>query len=136
MIDTSTDLESMIYAVIEGITFGIKDGFDAVHSVSKNNKDIYLVGGGSKSEFWSELISSALNEEIIVGQDSDLGPAIGAARLAMLSTNKYKNEDVILNMKSLRKCCPSNKISEYLQDRYKKWKILADTSKSISRRMV
>jgi len=136
MIDTSTDLESMIYAVIEGITFGIKDGFDAVHSVSNNNRDIYLVGGGSKSEFWSELISSALNEEIIVGQDSDLGPALGAARLAMLSTNKYKNEDVILNMKPLRKCCPSNKISEYLQDRYKKWKILADTSKSISRRMV
>ena len=42
MIDTSTDLESMIYAVIEGITFGIKDGFEAVHSVSKKNKDIYI----------------------------------------------------------------------------------------------
>ena len=136
MIDTSTDLESMIYAVIEGITFGIKDGFDAVHSVSSKNKEIYLVGGGSKSEFWSELISSALGEEIIIGQDSDIGSALGVARLAMLATNKYKNEDVILNMKTLRKCYPSNKISDCLQDRYKKWKILADASKSISRRMI
>ena len=95
-----------------------------------------MVGGGSKSEFWSELISSALNEKITVGHDSDFGPALGVARLAMLATNKYKNEDVILNMKTLRKCYPSNKISDYLQDRYKKWKILADTNKSISRRIV
>ena len=123
MINTSTSLESMIYAVIEGISFGIKDGFEAVHSVSHKNKDIYLVGGGSKSDFWADLIASVLNHEIIIGEDSNLGPALGVARLAMLATNKYKNSDIILNMKILRTCNPSNKISDQLLDRYKRWKV-------------
>tara|TARA_B100001013_G_C24557715_1_gene421266 strand:- start:360 stop:983 length:624 start_codon:yes stop_codon:yes gene_type:complete len=136
MINTLTSLESMIYAVIEGISFGIKDGFEAVHSVSHKDKDIYLVGGGSKSDFWADLIASVLNHEIIIGEDSNLGPALGVARLAMLATNEYKNSDIILNMKILRTCNPSNKISDQLLDRYKRWKVIADTNKSISKKIM
>ena len=45
-LSTTTSLESMIYAVIEGISFGIKDGFEAIHSVSPKSENIYLIGGG------------------------------------------------------------------------------------------
>ena len=133
MLTTSTSIDSMLYAVIEGISFGIKDGFEAVHSVSSKSEDIYIIGGGSKSFFWADLIASVLGQRIIVGEDSDLGPAVGAARLAMLSTKKYKKSDVIKNMKSIHESFPSNKLSDQLQNRYQVWKEIVSVNKPIAK---
>ena len=72
------------------MTFGIKDGFQAVEKINKNTNETYIVGGGSKSNFWANLVGSAINKTIIVGEDSNLGPSLGVARLAMLATKKYK----------------------------------------------
>ena len=136
MLSTSTSIDSMIYAVIEGISFGIKDGFESVHSVSTKSENIYLVGGGSKSNFWADLIASVLNQRIIVGEDSDFGPALGAARLAMLATKKYEKLEVIKNMKTIRECFPSNKLSDHLQNRYQVWKEIVSVNKSIAKKIM
>jgi xylulokinase len=133
MLTTSTSIDSMLYAVIEGISFGIKDGFEAVHSVSSKSEDIYIIGGGSKSFFWADLIASVLDQRIIVGEDSDLGPAVGVARLAMLATKKYKKSDVVKNMQILHECLPSNKLSDQLQNRYHVWKEIVSVNKPIAK---
>ena len=133
MLSTSTSMESMLYAVIEGISFGIKEGFEAVHSVSPNSENIYIIGGGSKSDFWVNFMASILNQRIIVGEDSDLGPALGVARLAMLATKKYKKSEVIKNMKTMRECFPTNKISDQLQNRYQVWKEIVSVNKPIAK---
>ena len=136
MINTSTSFESMIYSVIEGISFGIKDGFEAVHSVSQKSEDIYFIGGGSKSDFWGDFISSTLNQEIIVGEDSEFGPALGVARLSMIATNEYKNSEIISNMKLIRKNKPSEDTSQILNERYNKWKLIVDANKHISKNIM
>ena len=133
MLTTSTSIDSMLYAVIEGISFGIKDGFEAVHSVSSKSEDIYIIGGGSKSFFWADLIASVLDQRIIVGEDSDLGPAVGVARLAMLATKKYKKSDVVKNMQIVRECFSSNKLSDQLQNRYLVWKEIVSVNKPIAK---
>ena len=135
MLNTSTNLDSIFYSVIEGISFGIKDGYEAVHSVSQKSKKIYLVGGGSKSEFWADFMSSTLNDEIIVSEDSELGPALGVARLAMLATKEYKNSDIIKNMASIRNCSPSKNISDLLSERYQKWTSIINAIKPISKKI-
>mgnify|MGYP001457364974 CR=1 FL=1 len=56
------------------------------------SKNTYLVGGGSKSDVWSKLLASALNRPIIVGEDANLGPALGVARLAMLATKDFEKK--------------------------------------------
>ena len=128
MLDTSTRLDSIIYAVIEGICFGIKDGYEAVHLVSDKSKDIYLIGGGSKSDFWGDMISFTLNQNILVGKDSDQGAALGVARLAMLATKEYKKSEVVKNMKTVRECFPSKIKSDQLQERYKTWKKIVNSN--------
>ena len=135
-LSTTTSLESMIYAVIEGISFGIKDGFEAIHSVSPKSENIYLIGGGSKSDFWADLIASILNQRIIVAEDSNLGPALGVARLAMLATKKYKISDVVNNVKTVRECFPSNKLSNQLQNRYHVWKEIVNVNKPIAKNIM
>ena len=135
-LSTSTCIDSMIYAVMEGISFGIKDGFESVHSVSPKSKSIYLVGGGSKSDFWADLMALILDQKIEVGEDSDLGPALGVARLAMLATQKYKKSEVIKKIKTVRECFPSNKLSDQLQNRYNVWKEIVSVNASISKKIM
>ena len=41
-INTSTCKAAVIYSVLEGVTFGIKDGFNAVESINKNTDETYI----------------------------------------------------------------------------------------------
>ena len=136
MLNTSTSLDSVIYSVIEGICFGIKDGYEAVHLVSQKSKDIYLIGGGSKSDFWGDMLSLVLNKNILIGEDSDQGAALGAARLAMLATKEYKQSEVVKNMKTIRESFPSKIKSDQLQERYKTWKEIVNVNVSIAKKIM
>ena len=97
---------------------------------------IYLVGGGSKNIFWGTLISSLLNQSVLIGEDSDLGPALGVARLAMLSTNEYQINEVIKRMKIIKECSIDNNISERLHKRYKNWKEIVKNNEPIARNLM
>ena len=77
-----------------------------------------------------------MNQRIIVAEDSNLGPALGVARLAMLATNKYKISDVVNNVKTVRECFPSNKLSNQLQNRYHVWKEIVNVNKPIAKNIM
>ena len=136
MLNTATSLDSMLYSVIEGISFGIRDGYEAVHSVSPESENIYITGGGSKSDFWVDLMASVLNQRIILGEGSDLGPALGAARLAMLATKKYNTSEIVSNIKTIKEFFPSSRVAERLQNRYHVWKEIVNVNKSIAKKLI
>ena len=73
----------MQYAVLEGISFGIFDGFNSIQSVNQKFDDIFVVGGGSRSSYWLNLLSSILNRKLSICEQSEFGAALGVARLAM-----------------------------------------------------
>ena len=95
-----------------------------------------MVGGGSKSNFWGNLIASILNKPIIIGEDSELGSALGVARLAMLATNDYKQAEVIKSMKIINESSISNNLSERLDKRYKIWKEIVNVNLPISKKLM
>ena len=136
LLSNSTNIESLIYSVIEGISFGIKDGFEAVHSVSPNSDKIYLVGGGSKNLFWGKLIASLINQNIYIGEDSNLGPALGAARLAMLCDGQFSIDEVIKSMKIRSECSINDELSEMLDKRYKIWKKIVSSNEPIANKLM
>lgn len=74
------------YAVLEGVAFGLADGLDALRAAGTQVKQLSLVGGGSRSPFWAQLIADALDVEIVVHAGSEAGGALGAARLGWLAT--------------------------------------------------
>ncbi|MEO6023009.1 MAG: FGGY-family carbohydrate kinase, partial [Burkholderiales bacterium] len=75
------------YAVLEGVAFALLDGYRALQVAGTNVTTAALVGGGSKSRFWSQLLANALNLPLTRHSGGDLGAALGAARLAMLAAN-------------------------------------------------
>lgn len=75
---------SIAYAVIEGVSFGLLDGWHAMNAEAGSVKTLSLVGGGSKSAWWSQLLASALKVPLRTHAESDYTAALGAARLAWL----------------------------------------------------
>lgn len=54
-ISSTTKREHLIRAVYEGITFSIKDCL-----FETNLKNVYLIGGGIKSDIWVQIICDVL----------------------------------------------------------------------------
>lgn len=81
-----TDAARLGYAVIEGVTFGLKDGLAALNAAGSSVHRLSLVGGGARSSFWAQQLASALNVDIVTHGSSAVGGALGAARLGWLAT--------------------------------------------------
>lgn len=74
------------YAVIEGVTFGIADGLSVLEAAGTELTECSLIGGGSRSPWWAQLIADALNLPIVTHLGGEAGGALGAARLGWLAT--------------------------------------------------
>ncbi|MFM2252029.1 MAG: hypothetical protein RJB68_366 [Pseudomonadota bacterium] len=81
-----TDAARLGYAVIEGVTFGLKDGLAALNAAGSSVQRLSLVGGGARSTFWAQQLATALDVEIVTHGSSAVGGALGAARLGWLAT--------------------------------------------------
>ncbi len=84
-LEHETDLSAATRAVIEGVTFAIRDCFDAISETGTRFRKLYATGGGSKSTYWLRALATALETPILVPKAGDFGAAFGAARLAMLA---------------------------------------------------
>lgn len=69
-------------AVLEGVAFGMADGFNALLDAGVNVDHISVIGGGSQSNYWGQILASALNRPLVYRDGAATGPAYGAARLA------------------------------------------------------
>lgn len=79
---------SMLHALLEGVSFGFADGVDALHQSGTFATDITLIGGGTKSEYWRQMLADVLNLPLVYRDGGDVGPALGAARLAQLAVDE------------------------------------------------
>ena len=73
------------YAVIEGVGFGLLDGMNALRQAGGHTEQLQLVGGGSKSALWAQLLADILDIKIATYKVSSVGAALGAARLGQLA---------------------------------------------------
>lgn len=81
-------------AVMEGVAMGLRDGLDALVAAGATIGDIGMAGGGSRAMDWGEIIAAALGHSLVWRAGSDLGPAMGAARLARLATGEGSLHEV------------------------------------------
>ena len=130
---TTTDATNLQYAVIEGISFGILDGVNSILKVNNNFEKIFMVGGGSKSKFWIELLASLLNRKLSVCDQSEFGAALGVARLAMYIDKKNQSNGSIIKEINISKTFnPNQDKIDILLKRYNLWKDLYSSNKKIA----
>jgi len=79
------DAAALGYAVLEGVGFGLLDGWDALKAGGGTADSLWLVGGGARSAWWARLLASLLDTRLVNGVGAEAGGALGAARLAWLA---------------------------------------------------
>ena len=54
------DAAAIGYAVVEGVSFGLADGWASLKGASRQVQALSLVGGGARSQLWAQLLASVL----------------------------------------------------------------------------
>jgi xylulokinase len=84
-LEHSTDRAAATRAVLEGVTFAIRDCRDALAATGTQISTLLALGGGSRSDYWLRAIATALGTTVDVPVAGDFGGAFGAARLGMMA---------------------------------------------------
>jgi xylulokinase len=89
-----TQQTELAQAVLEGVAYSFADAKKALEQAGTPLTQAGIIGGGSKSQFWTRIFASVLDISITRYQGSDKGPAFGAARLARLAVTGEAPEDI------------------------------------------
>jgi xylulokinase len=81
----ATSRADLTRAVLEGVAFALADGLDALEAQGQRIGALSVVGGGSRSALWGRILAAALGRPLRYHSGGDIGPALGAARLACLA---------------------------------------------------
>lgn len=68
-------------AVLEGITFGLRDSLELMKESSVEISELRVNGGGARSPFWRQMIADIFGYPVVTVNSTD-GPAYGAAVMA------------------------------------------------------
>jgi xylulokinase len=75
--------------VLEGVSFGLKDGFTLIREAGLGEiKQVRASGGGTKGALWRKILASVLEAELVTVNTSE-GAAFGAALLAGVATGHW-----------------------------------------------
>jgi xylulokinase len=84
-LEHATDRHAATRAVLEGVTFALRDCRDALAATGTKFETLLALGGGSRSDYWLESIATALDQPVSLPVAGDFGGAFGAARLGMMA---------------------------------------------------
>ncbi len=80
-----TDAKAAARAVLEGVAFAFADCQSALAATGTRIDSALVLGGGSKSDSWVQILATALNIPLHLPAAGDFGAALGAARLGMMA---------------------------------------------------
>lgn len=72
-------------AVLEGVAFAHADGLDALRQAGTRVEALSVIGGGARSRHWGTILAAALDVRLDYLDGGEVGPALGAAKLAMMA---------------------------------------------------
>lgn len=78
-------------AVLEGVAFSIRDCLEIVHSLGQPIHQYFLIGGGSKSDLWGQVLCDVLGIDLI--KPAVESAAYGSAMLAGISVGLFNGWD-------------------------------------------
>ncbi len=80
----------MIRAILEGVTYGLRDSLEIIESLGVPVKQIRASGGGSRSPLWRQIQADVFGQKVVT-LNAEEGPAYGVALLAAVGAGEYKN---------------------------------------------
>ena len=113
---------NLCHAVLEGVGFAFADGLIVLEQSGIQPTDTTLIGGGSRDSFWRQMLADILQRTLTFREGGDVGPALGAARLAHIAiagTDCIDRICPVPNLKEIHK--PNLELAAYYHNRHMKW---------------
>jgi len=102
-----TGRADMTQAVLEGVAYSFRDCLDALARSGTVVREADVIGGGSRSRVWIQILAAVLNIPLHRLADGEQGGAFGAARLGRIAVTGEDPERV---------CTPPPRVETILPD--------------------
>jgi len=111
-------------AVLEGVSFAIRDSLEALKSAGTTLSRVTAIGGGSRSRYWLKSIATALGLPVDLPADGDFGAAFGAARLGLIAAAGADPVAVCTAPKTAETIDPEAALGAAFEDAYQRYRRL------------
>jgi xylulokinase len=111
------------YAVMEGVTFGLMDGMQAMQGEPTGGPALALVGGGARSDAWAQMIASVLGRTLLRDEGAQAAAALGAARLGWMAAGGAE-ASVCLPLQTAMNFEPDPREALMLEERHRRFRSL------------
>ncbi|MCB6413487.1 xylulokinase [Dorea acetigenes] len=127
-----TTRADMTQAVLEGVTFGLRDSLEVARGLGINIERTRICGGGAKSPLWKKMVANIMNLKVDV-IESEEGPALGGAMLAAVGCGEYPDVETAAAkiVKVIDTVEPEPGLVAKYEERYQKFKRIYPTVKDL-----
>jgi xylulokinase len=130
-IDIKSSRADLTQAVMEGVSFALRDNLEALKSTGTSPSRLIAIGGGAQSKFWLETLATVLNLPIDAPKKSDFGVALGAARLAIVGHTGAQPNEVMLQPQLSTRITPRTELTVAYDQAYTRYAMLYPTLKAL-----
>lgn len=144
-LSNDTCLEEMTLAVLEGVAFSLLDCQNALLSADSFANDLSLIGGGARSRLWRQILANVLNKRLVYRDGGDVGPGLGAAKLALIGVSHGDSRDELALEALIKRIClmpqvlevhePDTEFSQYYQEKYTLFQAYFESTQSLNHRL-
>lgn len=127
---TDTTRDDMTRAVLEGVAFGLRDSFEALKATGARFDQLLAIGGGSRSNYWLNLIATVLDTPLSIPASGEFGAALGGARLGM-SAAGADWQAIMTPPDIARTVAPDSTLKEAFDAEYKRFRAAYPATKAI-----
>lgn len=124
----------IVKAIMDSLTYEFRINVEYMESIGFSLKELRVVGGASKSDFWMQLKADIMNRQVAVLEERDAA-CLGAGMIAMYGMEVYKDlcEAVEVCVKVARQFEPVPERALRYQSVYEKYTHLYESLKGFYR---
>jgi xylulokinase len=128
-----SDPTRLAQAVMEGVTFAVRDCQRVLKDAGTQIGRLLAVGGGSRSDTWLRMIATNLDTEIALPEDGDFGGALGAARLGLCAAEGADPNEVMTMPGISKVFAPEPSLRSAYDDQYARYRALYPAIEEVRR---
>jgi xylulokinase len=130
-LDAGMGRSALMRAVVDAIAYTLCDGRDSIESAGRSIRMPGAIGGGTRSDYVLQTVSDAMELPIQRYQGARTGPALGAARLAMIASGGAGLDAAAIKPETDRIFEPDVTMADYHRDRLATFRALYHALKRV-----
>lgn len=130
-LDIAHERRDMTRAVLEGVSFALRDCQAALAATGTSLDQCLAIGGGSQSRYWVELLATILNQPLDLPAKGEFGAALGAVRLAICGVTGASPDAVMTRPDIAETIDPASAFGAAYDEAYAKWRATYPSLKAL-----